>query len=368
MRLVSAGPFPPYRGGIAQFTSRLTASLEKRCEVLRLSYSRLYPSLLFPGRSQFEPGSKGPPAGTDGIDSCNPLAWGGTRRHVESAAPDFALIQWWHPFFAPAIHFSLPAVSGLPRVAICHNVLPHEGFPLDRFAAGRFLGTCGLLVVHGGQDEELARGILPGARILRLFHPIYDQYLEGAPARGESRAMLGYGSGDRVILFFGLIRPYKGLDDLLEAVAGTGPEVKLLIAGECYGHEDALRRRLSQPDLEGRVRWTDSFVPDGDVGPYFRAADVVALPYRNATQSGVAQIALAFRKPLVLTRTGGLPELVDEGRTGFLAEPASPDDLRRAVLDALDLASEPGVEDLVAAHAARFSWDEYSFGLLEGLA
>jgi glycosyltransferase involved in cell wall biosynthesis len=367
MRLASVGPFPPYRGGIAQFNSRLSATLEKECEVIRTGFSRLYPSILFPGRTQFEPGSPGLPAGSGGTDSCNPFAWARSRRASRASRLDYAVIQWWHPFFAPSIHFSLPGPSEVPRVAVCHNVLPHEAFPFGRLIARRFLGSCRLLVVHGAGDEEIASGFLPREHILRLFIPVYDQYVATAPDRGRSRRILGYSDSDRVVLFFGLIRPYKGLDDLLESVAAMGPEVRLLIVGECYGDPSGIRRRLAAADLATRSTWVDEFVPDSDVGLYFNAADVVALPYRHATQSAVAQVALAFRKPLVLTRTGGLPELVEEGVTGSLAPPGSPDGLGKAIRTALDISGRQGAADRIASFAGRFSWDEYASRLLERL-
>jgi len=367
MRLASIGPYPPYRGGIAQFTSRLAAVLEKRARVLKAGYSRLYPKVLFPGSSQLEPGAVRPPASVTDIDSCNPLAWPGTRRAISSWRPDRIVIQWWHPFFAPSIHFSLPRRTEFPRAAICHNVLPHENFPLGKALAGRFLRSCRLLIVHGGRDELLARAAAPSARVLRLFHPIYDQYLPGAPTREESRARLGFSGSESVVLFFGLVRPYKGLEDLAEAVAGMAPEVRLLVAGECYAGQASLRERLSSADLAGRCTWIDRFVPDREVGLLFRAADLVALPYRQATQSGVAQIALAFGKPLVLTRTGGLADLVDEGRTGFLADPCSPEDLRRAIGRAMELARDPGAEGRILEFSRRFSWEAYADSLLEAL-
>jgi glycosyltransferase involved in cell wall biosynthesis len=250
---------------------------------------------------------------------------------------------------------------------ICHNVLPHDGFPLARTVARAFLSSGRLLVVHSRADEDAARELLPDARILRLFIPTYDQYVRHAPDRISARGLFGFTGSDRVVLFFGLIRPYKGLEDLLEAVGGMDGSVKLLVAGEAYSGAGEIRRRISSPDLSGRVYWADRFVPDEEVGAYFMAADTVALPYRQATQSAVAQVALAFRKVLVLTRTGGLSELVDEGSTGFLAEPGNPGDIRRAVSEALDLSRDPGVVERTASVASRFSWEAYASALLEAL-
>jgi glycosyltransferase involved in cell wall biosynthesis len=367
VKVAVAGPYPPFRGGIAQFTSRLADSLEAVCPVSRIGFSRLYPSFLFPGRSQYDPvPSAGAPLEAS-IDSCSPAAWARTRRAVAALGADHAVVEWWHPFFAPSYQHSLPSPHRLPRAMICHNILPHDRFPMSRAITRAFLSKARLLVVHSGADEDAVHMLLPGARILRLFHPIYDQYVRNSSDLIRARQLFGFTDRDRVVLFFGLIRPYKGLEDLLEAVAGMDGNVKLLVAGEAYSGADAIRRRISAPDLSGRVYWTDRFIPDDEVGGFFRAADVVALPYRNATQSGVAQIALAFRKVLVLTRTGGLSELVEEGSTGTLAEPGDPDDIRRAVAEALELSRDSGVGARIASVASRFSWEAYGSALLEAL-
>lgn len=369
MRLALAGPFPPWRGGIAQFSMRLEKALSSLCETRRVTYSHLYPPILFPGTSQLEPGATGPRADDEAADtflhSSNPLAWPGSARRIADMSPDFTVAQYWHPFFAPALTHGLP--RSVPRAAVCHNVMPHESFPLAGFLAGRFLRSCRLLVVHCASDEDEAKRIAPASRILRLFHPVYDQYVGPERSVEDARAELGLDPGRRIVLFFGLIRPYKGLDDLLEAVAMLPDGVDLLVAGECYSGRERLLSRMSRGDLSGRVRWIDGFIPDSRVDAIFRSADAVALPYRSATQSGVAQIALAFRKPLVLTRTGGLPELVEEGRTGFLADPGDPGGLSSAVEKALSLAGDASSRSAIAGLASRFSWERYASSLLEGV-
>ncbi len=369
MRLALAGPFPPWRGGIAQFSLRLETALSAICETRRVTYSYLYPPILFPGTSQLDPGATGSREDHKAADaflhSCNPLAWPGSARRIAAMSPDFTVAQYWHPFFAPALMHGLP--RSVRRAAVCHNVMPHESFPLAGSLARRFLRSCGLLVVHSASDEEEAVRIAPGSRILRLFHPIYDQYVGPERSVKEARAELGLDPDRRTVLFFGLIRPYKGLDDLLEAVAMLPDGIDLLVAGECYSGRERLLERLGREDLSGRVRWIEGFIPDSRVDAVFRSADAVALPYRSATQSGVAQIALSFRKPLVLTRTGGLPELVEEGRTGFLAEPCDPAGLASAVEKALSLAGDASSRTAIAGLARRFSWETYASSLLEAL-
>ncbi len=368
MHLALAGPYPPWRGGIAQFTMRLHDALSARAKVSRISYSRLYPRLLFPGSSQTDPGSTPVHEADVLLDSAMPLSWPRSRRRAAALGAEAALLEWWHPFFAPVLTAGMPPRGTLRRVAICHNVSPHEGFPLGERLTRSFLGSCSLLVVHSGPDEERAAWFSPGGRVLRLFHPVYDQYAHPFIERDEARSRLGIAPEERMLLYFGLVRPYKGLQDLLAAMPLLPPEVRLVAVGECYSGRRGIELGLSARGVAGRASWVDRFVGDDEVGLYFRAADAVVLPYRSASQSGVAQIAIAFGKPLVLTRTGGLPELVEEGVTGTLAEPGDPASLADAVSRCLAIAADPETPSRIGSLAARFGWEEYASRLLEALA
>lgn len=358
---------PPYRGGISAFSSKLAGQLSAAgCEVGGYSFSRLYPGPLFPGRTQYLPESEPSVPTRRCIDSVWPWSWLRTSRSIRRFAPDFAVVAWWHPFFAPSLLGSLP--RRLRAVFICHNVLPHDSFPGSRIIARRMLGRADVAAVHSAEDEATARGLRPGGRILRLFHPLYDQYLDSAPAgRSEARRMLGIEDSQRVVLFFGLVRPYKGLQNLIEAMAALEDDTHLLVVGEPYGDPEPYHRALSRPELSGRASWIDRFVPDEEVGLYFRAADVVALPYSEATQSGVGQIALAFEKVLAVTEVGGLPELVEPGVTGTVARPRSPKSLASALRRGLELAASPNTGEAVAAKAAEFGWGAYVSRLLEAV-
>ncbi len=369
MRVGIVGPFPPYRGGIAQFSQRMLETLQSSFpedEFIKISYRRLYPSILFPGTSQMEPGTDDPGKPTaPNIDSCNPLAWITARGALEDMGLDSMVIQWWHPFFAPALLASLP--GRIPSAAICHNVVPHESFPLSGFLAGRFLSRMKLSVVHSESDlEEAERLELPG-RLMRLYHPVYDQYRNPDIDREKARIRLGYSRGTRLILFFGLVRPYKGVQDLVRAMSSLPDDVQLLIVGECYSHRREIVETITSLDLSERIRWIDRFVPDDEVAVYFQAADVVALPYRHATQSGVAQIAISFGRVLVLTETGGLGELVDSGSTGYLAQPWSPVSLSESIISSFELLSDPNTESRIMNKASDFSWERYARKVMEAL-
>ncbi|MBD3278625.1 MAG: glycosyltransferase [Candidatus Aegiribacteria sp.] len=370
MKTAIVGPFPPYRGGIAQFSQRLLNSL-KSCfpkhEFVPVSYRRLYPGILFPGTSQFQP--EGGAATNDAagvIDSVNPLCWISARNFFSKRSFDSVVVQWWHPFFAPCLAASIP--GAIKTAAVCHNVIPHESFPFSSRIAEAFLRRISGLVVHSRTDLEAARNVAPNKQILKLYHPIYDQYRKENIDRSSARSDLGYSDDARIVLFFGLVRPYKGVQDLLRAMGSLPEDINLLIVGECYSGKDEILAIIDDLGLKSRIRWIDRFVPDEEVALYFNAANIVALPYREATQSGVAQIALSFGRVLVLTDTGGLSELVEEGSTGFLAEPWSPASLAGAIRSAFQLDSDASTEKRIREKASEFSWENYSSKLMKLLS
>jgi glycosyltransferase involved in cell wall biosynthesis len=299
------------------------------------------------------------------LDSCNPIKWLLARRFFRKSSFDWIIVQWWHPFFAPVLLSSIP--GNIRTAAICHNVLPHENFFLSRVITSRFIKRMDLLVTHSASDKGVAESITGKSDTLELYLPLYDQYLNiDLDSRG-ARQELGYSTYSQIVLFFGLIRPYKGLLDLIEAMKLLPRKISLLIVGECYSDSSEILKAITTEELSGRVRWIDEFVPDNQVAKYFLASDVVALPYRHATQSAVAQIALAFGRVLVLTDTGGLAELVDEDSTGFLAEPCSPLSISEAILSGIELSTDPNLRDRIDEKATEFSWTAYAKRLMDRL-
>ena len=369
MKIALIGPFPPFRGGIAQFTARLYDALT-RCypehTFVPISYRRLYPSILFPGTSQLEPEKE--PSSLNAInliDSCNPVNWISSRKYIENSEFSRLIIQWWHPFFAASLLASLP--SRIPSAAVCHNVIPHESFQFSEKLSKAFLNKMNLMVVHSDADLREAQTLYLNKELLKLYLPIFDQYRNPEISREDARKRLGYSSKTNLVLFFGLVRSYKGVPDLVRAMNLLPDNISLLIVGESYADRYEILETIASLQLSRRIRWIDKFVPDEDVSMYFNAADIVALPYRNATQSGVAQIALSFERILVLTDTGGLSEVVDPGSTGFLAPPGSPLKLAESITAAFELVSDPDTENRIRRKAASFSWETYAAELMEHL-
>jgi glycosyltransferase involved in cell wall biosynthesis len=332
------GPVYPYRGGIAHYTARLVRALaEAGEEVLTVNLTRQYPSALFPGSSQ-EDGSKQPfeTVSERWVDSMRPDTWFRTVARLRRRGVKKLVIQWWHPYFAPSFGTigRLARRAGIEVVFVCHNVEPHEGTPFDRLALMWAYGGADRFVVHAQAERSKMERYAAGRPVAVVAHPVYDLFAEVAsPDPAAARAELGLGAEEEVLLFFGLIRPYKGLDVLLRAmpeILAKRP-VKLVVAGECYGDDKPLHALIAELGIGAALKLDLKYVPNEAVATYMVAADAVVVPYLHATQSGIVQVAYAFGKPVITTRVGGIPEVVWEGETGLLVPPSDPVALAAAV-------------------------------------
>ncbi len=332
MKICVIGPVYPFRGGIAHHTALLCRNLAQGHDVSAITFRRLYPKIAFPGKSQTDPSSQ--PTYFEArrvIDSMNPLTWTAAGKLVQEAKPDLTIIQWWLPFFGPC----LGKVASMSRerskvIFLCHNVLPHEKMPIGRnLALSAFRHGDGFIVHSQADENDLAR-LLPGAPIRRTVLPEFDICPVQGISKSEARERLGLRGP--TILFFGLVRKYKGLMDLIDAMAYVDmPDLTCLVAGEFYDNRDKYVRRIKQLRLGDRIRLVDRYIPNEEVEQYFAAADVVVLPYRSATQSAILQLAFRFGRPVIATTAGGLPESVQDGRTGLLLPPGFPQAMASAI-------------------------------------
>lgn len=359
-RIVLVGSLPPFRGGIAHFTTATWEVLAARGhEVHGVSFSRQYPGLLFPGSTQFEPNEVSTPGPVHRwIDSVNPWTWVRSGQRIAALAPDAVVFNYWMPFFGPAYGTVLRRARA-HGIGIIHNAIPHEHRPFDRAFARWFLAACEGFVVLSEEVEHDLRALGHRAPIVRIHHPIYDRF-GPAPSREEARRQLGLDPARPLLLFFGYVRAYKGLDVLIEALAVVRrqrPEVQLLVAGEFYEDETATRERIRRLGLEDAVHLRAGYLPDADVAPCFAAADAVVQPYRTATQSGVAQIAYHFGRAMILTDVGGLAEIVPHEVAGLVVPPSDVPALAGAIerFYAEDLESR--LAQNVRNRRALFSWD-----------
>ena len=355
------GPGWPLRGGIAQYSTMLARELLLHHQLTYVSFSRQYPALLFPGKTQLDE-SRDPLAVENErlIDSLNPLSWRRAAARLVAARPDLTVIMWWHPFFAPSLGTVARGVAaaGLRVAYLCHNVVPHDGLAATRVLTRWAFAPARAFIVHAGELAGPLGELVPAkARVRASPHPIYDQFGTPPPV-SEARAKLGLTS-TRVLLFFGLVRAYKGVTTLLEAfaeLAREDPDVTLVIAGECYEPAATYRARIDALGLTSRVRLLDRFIPNEEVAAYFAAADMVVLPYHRASQSGVIPISYAMGRPVVATHVGGLPEVVFEDETGYLVAPQDPAALVAAVRRVYAKGGAPAFADGIARRRELFSW------------
>jgi len=310
MRIALFGPVHPFRGGIAHYTTLLNRTLrEEGHTVLLVSFSRMYPRWLFPGASDRDP-SATPLQASDPrywVDSLNPLTWLTTFVRLRRFQPDLIVLSWWTPFFAP-LWYTLALLNRLflrrEIVILCHNVLPHEEGRFSRLIARHVLGWADRLVVQSEGEKSRLSGILPEADVRIAPHPVYDMWAERRVPQAEARAHLGLPEAMPILLFFGIIRQYKGLDNLLDALpsvqAAVG-DLLLLIAGEFWEDRERYARKIHQLGLDNAVRIDNRYIPDDEVALYFSAADLLVAPYTSVTGSGVIQMAAGFGLPVVTT-------------------------------------------------------------------
>jgi glycosyltransferase involved in cell wall biosynthesis len=369
MKVCLVGPAYPFRGGISHFTTLLAREFEQEHEVLNVNFKRLYPSVFFPGKTQFDESDS--PLVTPSerlIDSINPFTYIKAARRIMKFSPDLVVFQWWHPFFALSyfgMRCFLPKRLHQNIVYLCHNVVPHESTLLDRMLMK--LGYAGVraFLVQSQEDEKQLMKMKPSARVNVHPHPIYDVFRRGEVSREEAREKIGIGG--RVILFFGYIRQYKGLELLLEAfaLASRTIKAKLLIVGEFYedrGRYDDMIRELG---IESEVSIIDRYVPNEEVEVFFQASDLVALPYLSATQSGIVQVAFGFNRPVVVTAVGGLPDVVDDGKTGFIVPPRDAEALADALVRFFKENRGPDMERAIDGAKERFSWKRCTESLID---
>lgn len=335
MKVIVLGTAWPYRGGLATFNERLARQfVSEGHEVELYTFTLQYPSFLFPGKTQYT----NEPAPADltirrVLNSCNPINWLRVGHAIRKAAPDMLICCYWMSFFAPA--FGL--VSRIARrnertrcIALVHNMIPHEPNILDKLFAPYFVASQdGFVALSESVVGDIEKVESQTSRVKRpkTFspHPIYDHYGERM-SKNEACKALNLPADKNYMLFFGLVRAYKGLDLLLGAfgcVKDQLPNLQLIIAGEFYEDEDKYRAQIAQLGLADRVIIRNEFIPDGDLRKYFGAADLIVQPYKTATQSGVTQVAFHFEKPMLVTNVGGLGEIVHDHQMGYACEPTA---------------------------------------------
>ncbi len=365
MKIIIVGPSHPYRGGIAAFTDRLAAEfVAENVDVELYTFTLQYPSILFPGKTQYSDA----PAPNDisifrRINSINPLTWIKTAKEIKTKNPDIVIFAYWMSFFA-SCYAKMAKIIKKNKVSRCiglvHNMMPHEQSILDRLFSPHFVKRMDAFVA-------LSKSVLADVSRLdkkskpKYFspHPLYDHY---GDKEDKIMAMnsLYMDNNYNYLLFFGLIREYKGLDLLLKAMSDKRLDkypLKLIVAGEFYEKKEPYLKMIDDLDINDKVIICDKYIPDEEVKNFFNLADMVVQPYKSATQSGVTQIAYHFEKPMLVTDVGGLREIVPNGKVGYVVE-AEPSKIADAICDFYDNERIEYFESNIIEEKKKYEWSK----------
>ena len=368
MKIAILSAFHPFRGGIAQFNGNLYLELGKTADVKAFNYSRQYPGFLFPGKTQYvSAGDASFPLPSDAVlDTANPFNWPSAARKIRDWQPDLLLMRYVMPYFAPSLGFVARRLrrSGCKVVAIADNIIPHEKHIIDKPFTRYFLGGLdGCVTLCDAVADDLRRWA-PDLPSKVIFHPLYTHFGEKLP-RAEAEKVLGLQPGKKNLLFFGLIREYKGLDILLEAFSTLPADYQLIVAGECYGAFDKYQALIDASPARDRIHIYRKYVGDDEVKTFFSAADVTVLPYRSATQSGVSSTSYHFEVPMIVTAVGGLRETIGDTGTGLVAEEVCPAAIAGKITEFFsDPSIREGCIENIRREADRLSWKRFSEELL----
>lgn len=366
MRIAFLSTFYPLRGGIAQFNASLYRALEKAHEVHAFTFTRQYPGLLFPGATQYVTAEDqvDPVPAQAVLDSINPLSYFKTAAIIRACRPDLLLTKFWMPFFAPSLGSVAQRVRrhGAQAIAILDNLIPHERRPGDVQLIRYFLNRYdGFAVMSKVVEQDLLR-LKPEAEYFLKAHPIYDHF--GPPiAAAQARAQLGLPPAQHLILFFGFIRDYKGLDHLIRATAFLPDDYCVVIAGEMYGDFSRYQRLIDESGSAGKIKLFVRYLADAEVPLFFSAANVCVLPYKSATQSGIVQIAFHFNLPVIVTDVGGLAEMVQDNETGLILHVHDPQALAEKIRAYFEENMQPRMARAIAQRRQQNSWEGFAEAL-----
>ena len=368
MKICLVGPTYPYKGGISHYNTTLCNELSKRHDVFLISYKRQYPSFLYPGKEQINKNSNIKLNETTNfeyiLDTINPLTWINTYLKIKNKNPDLVIFQWVHPFFTfvfSTITNLLKKSTNTKILYICHNVLPHERTKIDEFLIKIAFKNADYFIVHSKEDYNNLKRIIHNTKIKQSVLPTYDLFKTKIMLKEDVRKLLNIKKDKKVILFFGIVREYKGLLYLIKSMPKIIKEfdnVILLIVGEFWDDKKKYVDEIKKLNIEQYVKVIDKYIPDEEVGIYFSATDVVVLPYVSATQSGIIQIAYAFEKPVITTNVGGLPDVVDNGKTGIIVKSKDSEELANAIINYFKNDKERKFIENIKIKNKEFSWEK----------
>lgn len=367
-KIVLIGPVYPYRGGIAHYTSLLFRALAEQASVTMLSFKKQYPGWLFRRKQKdYSNASLKIDNAEFLLDTTNPFNIIKVARYINRLEPDMLILQWWHPYFTPCYWILMHICKKCKIVLICHNVLPHERFPLDSTLTKSVFNQASCFIVHAKEEAEELIKLIPHAEYRINPHPTYDFFRFENLTKEDAREKLNIDINAKTILFFGFVRAYKGLKTLLYAmpkVIKSFSEIKLMIVGEFSNDKEDYLSLIDELKIKEHLLIVDNYVADSEVEAFFAASDVVALPYESATQSGIVQIAYGFEKPVIATMVGGLPDVVEDGKTGYLVKPHDSDAFAEAIIKFFENEKSNNFVNAIKENAYQYSWERMADTIL----
>ena len=367
MRIAILSPIYPYRGGIAQFSGMLYSQLtQDGHEVKAFNFKRLYPDLLFPGKTQYvEEGDQAMAIPNERVlDSINPLSYFQTVKAIKAFRPEVLIISYWMSFFVPSYaHIANRLKRQCKVITLIHNAIPHEPRFFDKPMAKLLFRQChGFLVLSDNVANDLCQ-LYPKAQFVQHPHPLYNHFGTKLD-RTTACAQLGIDPTRKTLLFFGLIRAYKGLDLLIEAMSLLPEDYQLVIAGECYGSFEKYQALIATSPAKDRIFVHNGYVHDEDIPSYFSAADALVLPYRSATQSGVVSVAYQFDLPMVSTPVGDFAQSIGLPQTGIVTQEISPASIAEGIRTLFSPSWQALLPTQIAKEKAALSWGSLTSKLL----
>jgi Glycosyltransferase len=355
------GPVYPYKGGIAHYTGLMCRNLQKKYDVKMISYKMQYPKILFRKEQKDYTNDAFKLEDTQYLlNTANPFNWIKSAVEINKLKPDLVIIQWWHPYFSPCYLSLVKRLHDTKILFLCHNVFPHERFPLDKKLTRSVLKRGNYFIVHSKMDAEDLISIKPDASFRINAMPSFNVFKFENLSTAAAREKLGIGKNEKVLLFFGFVREYKGLKYLIQAMPKITEQLKdirLLIAGDFGKNKEEYIALIKETGKADKINIYDGYIPDKEVEKFFAASDLSVLPYISATQSAVAQLSFGFNKPVIVTNVGGLPEVVADGQTGYVLPSKDPGAIADAVVRFYTECKAEQFEKNVIEEAYKFSWD-----------
>lgn len=361
-KIVMIGPVYPYKGGISHYTGLMYKALSQKYDVTMVSYKMQYPKFLFKKEQRDYSNDAFKINHTKyWIHTANPLNIIASTRKIKKLKPDLVIFQWWHPYFAPC-YWIMEMFLGkkIKKMFLCHNVFPHERFPMDKLLSKIVLKHGDYFITQSSMDSKDLCSIKEKPLYKQTVHPTYNAFKLKSMSKLEARHILNIKDDEKILLFFGFVRDYKGLKHIIYAMPEIKkhlPEVKLYVVGDFDGDKDSYLQMIHRGRVENEICIFDGYIPDGEVEKFFAASDLVVLPYESATQSGIVQIAYGFHKPVVVTDVGGLPEVVTDGKTGYVVEAKNPSALADAVIRYFNEDKEDVFKENIIKEDYKYSWN-----------